>query len=158
MVIRAATEADREVIGFLAGELVRFHHGLDSERFLSGDGVDQGYGRWLLKEARSERARVFVSENNDGSIDGYVYGTLEAHDWYELLGAHGKLHDVFVREGARNRGVARALVLKMIEELESMGAPRIVLSTAVKNEAAQRLFASLGFAPSMIEMTRRSSR
>jgi RimJ/RimL family protein N-acetyltransferase len=30
----------------------------------------------------------------------------------------------------------------------------VVLSTAVRNEAAQRLFARAGFRPTMIEMTR----
>jgi RimJ/RimL family protein N-acetyltransferase len=42
--------------------------------------------------------------------------------------------------------------------LEGLGAPRIVLSTAVRNEPAQRLFARAGFQPTMIEMTRPARR
>jgi RimJ/RimL family protein N-acetyltransferase len=42
----------------------------------------------------------------------------------------------------------------MIRELEALGAPRIVLSTMVRNESAQRLFAAVGFRPTMLEMTR----
>jgi ribosomal protein S18 acetylase RimI-like enzyme len=38
--------------------------------------------------------------------------------------------------------------------LKSRGAPRVVLETAERNEAAQRLFASAGFRRTMIEMTR----
>ena len=38
--------------------------------------------------------------------------------------------------------------------LEARGAPRCVLSTAEKNESAQRLFARAGFRRTMIEMTR----
>jgi len=41
-----------------------------------------------------------------------------------------------------------------IAELEQRGAPRVVLSTAERNESAQRLFARAGFRRTMIEMTR----
>ena len=42
-------------------------------------------------------------------------------------------------------------------ELERRGAPRILLATAVENEPAQRLFASLGFRTTMVEMTREAT-
>jgi len=38
--------------------------------------------------------------------------------------------------------------------LRSIGAPRVVLWTAEKNDPAQRLFTRLGFRRTMIEMTR----
>ena len=41
-----------------------------------------------------------------------------------------------------------------LTELGRRGAPRVVLSTAERNEAAQRLFARAGFRRTMVEMTR----
>jgi ribosomal protein S18 acetylase RimI-like enzyme len=41
-----------------------------------------------------------------------------------------------------------------IEWLRSRGAPRVVLGTAERNSAAQRLFEKLGFRRTIIEMTR----
>jgi len=41
-----------------------------------------------------------------------------------------------------------------LEALVAAGAPRVVLSTAQQNEAAQRLFTDAGFRRTMIEMTR----
>ena len=38
--------------------------------------------------------------------------------------------------------------------LAARGAPRVILSTAARNLAAQRLFERAGFRPTMIEMTR----
>jgi ribosomal protein S18 acetylase RimI-like enzyme len=35
-----------------------------------------------------------------------------------------------------------------------MGAPRVLLHTAVQNEQAQALFSKLGFRSTMLEMTR----
>jgi len=54
----------------------------------------------------------------------------------------------------RRGGVGRALLDATIASLEARGAPMVVLSTAERNEAAQRLFASAGFRRTMIEMTR----
>lgn len=45
----------------------------------------------------------------------------------------------------------------VLSALAAQGAPRTVLSTAARNEAAQRLFASFGFRPTMIEMTRETA-
>jgi len=50
----------------------------------------------------------------------------------------------------------RALLDATLEALKAKGAPRVVLSTAERNESAQRLFARAGFRRTMIEMTRES--
>jgi ribosomal protein S18 acetylase RimI-like enzyme len=71
-----------------------------------------------------------------------------------LRGPAGLLHDVIVDPEHRRRGVGRLLLNATLAYLRSRGAPRVVLSTAVQNERAQRLFASLGFRRTMIEMTR----
>ncbi len=41
-----------------------------------------------------------------------------------------------------------------VENARALGAPRIVLMAAAKNQNAQRLFARLGWRPTMVEMTR----
>jgi len=41
-----------------------------------------------------------------------------------------------------------------VAELGEMGAPQFVLSAAYPNQGAQRMFASAGFRPTMVEMTR----
>jgi ribosomal protein S18 acetylase RimI-like enzyme len=92
----------------------------------------------------------------EGSIAGYCYGRLEERDWNALLDAHAGLHDIWVDNAARRSGLGRGLAEAMIAALVQRGAPRIVLKTSTKNEAAQRLFASLGWRPTMIEMTRES--
>lgn len=44
------------------------------------------------------------------------------------------------------------LVDAVIAELQRRGADLLVLSTAHRNEAAQRLFLTAGFRPTMVEM------
>jgi ribosomal protein S18 acetylase RimI-like enzyme len=56
--------------------------------------------------------------------------------------------------GERGRLVRGRLLKAALKFLRSRGAPPLVLSTAERNEAAQRLFARVGFCWTMIEMTR----
>jgi ribosomal protein S18 acetylase RimI-like enzyme len=153
IVIRAATVADLPRVAELAGDLVRMHHAVDAARFLLPERVEEGYAWWLERELGRAEASVIVA-TTDERIVGYAYGTREGRDWNALLDEHGAIHDVFVAPHARRDGTGRKLVHAMVEELTRRGAPRIVLSTMVGNEPAQRLFAASGFRPTMLEMTR----
>lgn len=153
VLIRRAADSDVPQVARLAADLVRMHHAQDSDRFLLVDRVEEGYGRWLRHELGREHAVVLVAIRGTHVV-GYGYGTLEGRDWNMLLDAHGALHDVFVAPDARRTGIGAELVQAMISALQALGAPRIVLSTMVQNESAQRLFRRCGFRPTMVEMTR----
>jgi ribosomal protein S18 acetylase RimI-like enzyme len=96
---------------------------------------------------------VIVAEDK-GDVVGYAYAAVEGYDYMALRGPAGVLHDIIVDPGHRGRGVGRLLLDAALEFLKLRGVPRVVLSTAERNEAAQRLFASMGFRRTMIEMTR----
>ena len=155
--IRAATREDGEALGRIGGALARQHHAFDPERFLLPEDVESGYRWWLLREARNRKAVVLVAERAGAPV-GYAYGRLEARDWNALLDAHGGFHDVWVEPGARGAGAGALLAEELVRRLVALGAPRIVLKTAARNEPAQRLFARLGWRPTMLEMTREAPR
>jgi ribosomal protein S18 acetylase RimI-like enzyme len=152
-IIRLATLDDVPHAARLAGALVRMHHAVDPSRFLLVDEVEKGYGWWFGRELQRAQARLLVADAG-GAIVGYAYGALEERDWNLLLDVHGAIHDVFVVESERRSGTGKRLTEALIAELEQLGAPRIVLGTMVSNVAAQALFQSLGFRPTMLEMTR----
>lgn len=152
-IIRRAVEGDLASAAALAARLVAQHHAADPRRFFMPERVEEGYAWWFRRELARSNAVILVSER-DGEIVGYAYGTLEERNWNLLLDAHGAVHDLYVSENARRKGIGKRLFEAMCRELESLGAERIVLSTMVGNEAAQRLFAACGFRPTMLEMTR----
>jgi ribosomal protein S18 acetylase RimI-like enzyme len=152
LTIRKATRRDLPKIAKLAGELVRQHYGFDSKRFLFIANPESGYEWWFGKELSNKKALIYCAKL-DGRVVGYAYARVEPRDWNSLLDAHGALHDVLVAESARRRGIAKKLLERVLEELRERGAPRVVLHTSVKNPAAQKLFASLGFRKTMLEMT-----
>src|SRR5688500_3757276 len=137
--VRRARIPDLRRVSEFAGELVRLHHAADAQRFFLPERVEEGYASWLRRELRNKNAVVLVAERAEEHM-GYAYGTLEARDWNALLDEHGSIHDVFVTSAGRRGGVGQKLVEAMVRELEALGAASIVLSTMVKNEAAQALF------------------
>ena len=151
--IRRAVAADLERAAELAGALVRMHHGADSGRFFLPERVEQGYAWWFRRELERKEAVILVATRGE-LVVGYAYGTIEERNWNALLDEHGAIHDIFVDETARRSGLGQKLVRALIAELEGLGAQRIVLSTMVDNQAAQRVFLACGFRPTMIEMTR----
>jgi ribosomal protein S18 acetylase RimI-like enzyme len=152
-VVRPVTPADLPRVARLAAQLVQYHQALDPKRYFHIDQVEQGYARFLGSQLTEPEAVVLCAARH-ADILGYAYGTLEPRDWNALLDRHGALHDVLVDPQARRQGVAERLVRETCRRLEALGAPRVVLHTAVQNEGGQALFAKLGFRPTMIEMTR----
>ena len=95
-----------------------------------------------------------LAAERKGDVLGYSYSELEGPDYMSLRGPAGVVHDIVVDPAERRNGVGRKLLEATLEALAARGAPQVVLWTAALNEAAQRLFASAGFRPTMVEMTR----
>ena len=152
--IRSATSADLPSLGRLGALLVGVHHDFDAKRFIAPTrGTPSGYAGFLGSQLAKEDAAVLVAEE-DGQVIGYAYATVEDYDYMSLRGPAGVLQDIIVDPACRGRGVGRLLLDAALAFLRTRGAPRVVLSTADRNEAAQRLFAGMGFRRTMIEMTR----
>jgi len=145
---------DLPALGRLGALLLRTHYQFDPLRFMApGSHPEEGYAWFLGTQLREEDVVVFVAER-ESSIVGYVYAALEPQSWKELREACGFIHDIVVDESGRRSGVATLLMEAAIGWLRERGAPRVVLGTAQRNDAAQRLFERLGFRRTMIEMTR----
>ena len=157
IVIRNATSADVPVIGRLGALLVRTHHDFDAKRFIPAtERTADGYGSYLGSQLRNSDVIVLVAEEQ-GEVVGYTYAGIEGYDYMALRGPAGVLYDIVVDPSHRGHGVGRRLLDATLAALAAKGAPRVVLSTAERNEPAQRLFARAGFRRTMIEMTREST-
>ena len=102
-----------------------------------------------------ERNRAFFARFLHPSEDGTLLGAWEGGElvgyaclyWHfsSLAAAEAVLmNDLFVAEGARGRGVGRALIEASLEIARERGARHLEWSTAPDNERAQRLYDSTG--------------
>ena len=152
--IRRATAADLPRLGTLGAVLVTAHHEFDPQRFIAaGRRTPAGYESFLATRLDDPEAAIFVAADR-AAVFGYAYSELEGADYMSLRGPAGVLHDLIVDPAHRGRGFGRLLLEATLAHLASRGAPRVVLSTAERNVAAQRLFERFGFRRTMIEMTR----
>jgi ribosomal protein S18 acetylase RimI-like enzyme len=152
--IRPGAPADLKAIGRLGALLVRVHHDFDPDRFIAATPrTEHGYGSFLGTQLAEPNIVILVAER-DGEVIGYTYAGVEGTDYMSLRGPAGVLYDIVVDAAHRGQGVGRLLLDATLAALQAKGAPRVVLSTAERNESAQRLFARAGFRRTMIEMTR----
>jgi ribosomal protein S18 acetylase RimI-like enzyme len=156
--IRPAQPRDLPALGRLGAQLVRLHHAFDRDRFMAPAGdIEAGY-QWFLGTQLEEPDVVIYVAEQAGAVVGYAYAGLEPQSWKELRDPAGFIHDVVVDDSARGQGIGTRLVEAAAAWLEEHDAPRVMLWTAEKNPAAQRLFERAGFRRTMIEMTRESRR
>ena len=155
--VRPATPRDLDALAWMGAELARIHHGFDPLRFMYGEGFERGYRSWFAQELANADVCFRVVDDEAGAAVGYVYGRLEGKDWADLLDDHAALIDIYVKPDARLHGAGEALLRAFCAWADDKGAPRVVLSTATPNVAAQKLFARVGFRSTMIEMTRERS-
>ena len=152
--IRGATPGDLPALGRLGALMVTTHHAFDPKRFIAAaPHTEEGYASFLGQQLDEPNVTVLVAVKGNEVI-GYTYAGLEGRDYMSLRGPAGVVYDIVVEPEHRRSGVGRALLDATLAYLQARGAPRVVLSTAERNEPAQRLFASAGFRRTMIEMTR----
>jgi ribosomal protein S18 acetylase RimI-like enzyme len=153
-IVRRATTADLPSLGRLGALLVEEHSDFDPRRFLAArPGTPAGYASFIGTQLEDPDKAVLVADDN-GEVVGYAYAAVEGYDYMALRGPAGVLQDVIVDPEHRGRGLGRLLLEASLAFFRSRSVPRVVLLTAERNEVAQRLFASMGFRRTMIEMTR----
>lgn len=154
VLVRPAVRTDLSRLGRLGALLVEEHRDFDSLRFLAGSPrTPTDYAAFLDAQIDTPSALVLVA-HIDGDVIGYAYAAVEGTDYMALRGPAGVLHDLIVDPEYRGCGVGELLLGAALDALAAKGAPRVVLFTAARNVAGQRLFARSGFRPTMIEMTR----
>jgi ribosomal protein S18 acetylase RimI-like enzyme len=152
--IRPAVAADLETLGRLGALLVRVFHEFDPERFIPATPhTENGYASFLGSQLDAPNVVILAAEQ-EGKVVGYTYAGVEGRDYMSLRGPAGVIYDIVVDPAHRALGIGQRLLEETVSALFSRGAPRVVLSTADRNENAQRLFARAGFRRTMIEMTR----
>ena len=84
------------------------------------------------------RSLLLVAETDDGSLAGYLLVLLHRRS--------PKLYSLGVAPCHRGRGVAAALMERMLEILDAAGTARTVLEVRCGNDAALNLYRRFGYA------------
>ncbi len=96
---------------------------------------------FFLQELQVACARSILAEI-DGRIVGYVL--------FWLLPGAVDIHNIAVHVNFRRRGIARALLSKVVTEAKRQTNLRVILEVRRSNLPAQKLYESMGFATTSI--------
>ncbi len=116
----------------------------DAYRQFYAQASDIQRAREFLQDRFAHRESIiFVALENSGSVVGFVqlyplFSSVRGVRTYVL-------NDLFVAEHARRQRVGRQLVATAADFARASGAASLSLQTAIDNEPAQSLYASLGW-------------
>lgn len=141
---RGAVSAEVEISPIAAEEIEQLLPLIGAyQRFYEVGEIDEERNRSFFRRflAPSEDG-LLLGARGEGGLLGYAclywhFSSLEAAETVLL-------NDLYVAEGARGRGVGRALIEASAEVARERGAPYLEWSTAPDNHSAQRLYDMLG--------------
>jgi ribosomal protein S18 acetylase RimI-like enzyme len=98
--------------------------------------------KFLEERISNKESIVFVAIDNDEFV-----GFTQLYPSFSSVGMKRIwiLNDLFVAEAHRQKGVAQALINRVIEYSKKTGRSKVVLSTAYTNINAQQLYEKTGF-------------
>ncbi len=133
MTIKQATVSDLDLISVLFAQYREFY----------GQPYDTvASGKFLEERLSKEESIVFVAiDNNEFAGFTQLYPSFTSVGMKRIW----ILNDLFVAAEHRQKGIAQALISKVIEYSRETGRSKVVLSTAYSNINAQKLYEKIGF-------------
>lgn len=149
--IRRAFVEDVPALGKLGSELALQHHGYDKRRFTLFEPLEEIHSNFFANEIANKESVVLILEINE-EICGYAFIRFEPSSFVELYQAGAWLHDIYLTEPARGKGVSKRFFDAILEEARHLGSDHLMLSVSPHNTTAQKFFARYNFRPTLVEM------
>ncbi len=153
MTIRPATPDDVPAVLPMVEKVSALHEEWDAAKYPFRANIPRMYDEWLRRLAVDRRGVFLVAEAaSPAKVVGFIYGSVEREIPIYRVKEYGFLHDLWVEPEYRNEGLARQMVMLAVEKFKEMGVKQVRCDTAMKNEAARKLFERCGFRASVVEM------
>jgi GNAT superfamily N-acetyltransferase len=133
VIVREYAEGDYGACRSLWTELTDYHRGIYGDPSIGGDDPGAGFDDYL---AESQRTGSWVAESR-GRVIGLT-GLLDR-------GTSGEVEPVVIAETARNQGIGRMLISRVVEEARARGYQYLAIRPVARNVAAVRRFHAAGF-------------
>jgi GNAT superfamily N-acetyltransferase len=133
VVVRDYAERDYRACRALWAELTEYHRRIYGDPSIGGDDPEAGFDGYL---AMSERIGSWVAESHARVVG--LTGLLDR-------GTSGEVEPVVVAEGARDRGIGRQLISRVVQEALARGYEYLAIRPVARNVAAVRRFHAAGF-------------
>ncbi len=155
ILIRKATEEDKQSIIVLWKELFLFHEPFD-EFFETREDAESKWSSFLttiIDRQKEDSACVFIAEvQSTKSIVGYILGVIEKNVPVFKMEEVGNIYDICVTDKYRRLNVGMKLVNEIKKWYTSNGINRIHVQVASKNPLSTSFWRKMGFITFMEKM------
>ena len=131
--IRPAIANDAPAAVGLMAQLAEYGHGQ----------VDSGVEDRFRAMLELPQHAIFVAEDDSGQVVGLLTISHRWTLWH--AGPCALIEELVVDEGARGRGIGRALIQAALAWAETQGCSEVEVSTELDNTTAQAFYRRLGF-------------
>lgn len=121
------------------------HHQLIDPHWRMAAGAEQEWQAFLGRLLRDPDAAVLVWDEPDGDLLGFCAAQIGRAPPVMAERARCEVTDLFVREDARRRGIAAALVNAALAWCVERGVDRVVARVATQNTEGQAFWRAAGF-------------
>lgn len=133
VIVRDYAEGDYRACRSLWAELTEYHRSIYGDPSIGGDDPGAGFDDYL---ATSQWTRSWVAVSHSR-----VVGLTGLLDW----GTSAEVEPVVVAEAARDQGIGRMLISRVVEEARARGYEYLAIRPVARNVAAIRRFHAAGF-------------
>jgi len=153
MLIRSAQVNDIKNLFPSIQRVCDFHQSLDLDRYNFLPNQGKLYEKWLQKLLQDSRHLCLVAEAEvPTQLVAYTIATVESEIPIYHLKEYGYIHDLWVEEPYRHRGIAKQMVMQTVSHFQQLGIKQIRLNNLVSNDVAFKLYTACGFRASTVEM------
>ncbi|PKQ06116.1 MAG: hypothetical protein CVT72_07540 [Alphaproteobacteria bacterium HGW-Alphaproteobacteria-11] len=145
VVVRVARDADRPALIRLMGALNEFEAAIEDNR--AGASAAESHLDWVSGEIAAQGGVTLVAED-EGSVVGFLSFAFEEDPGTFVRPEHRRhalIWDISVDEGARGKGVGRALLEAAEAHTRAAGIGEIRLYVLESNARAQRIYDAAGY-------------
>ena len=133
-------------------ELQDYERRLD-QRMPSGAQIVDAYVPEMLKRCAKYHGKILVADQ-DEEIAGYatVWTKFQSEEIEDGDMECGVVADLVVREGFRNRGIGRELLIAAEKQVIAAGVRRLRIGVLAQNRVARQLYKSFGFSDYLLQL------
>ncbi len=153
ILIRKAKVKDAETLADFAMDMMKLHRGYDPV-FEMEKGAHSKFLEWFRKLPRNSRVLLLIAET-EGQIAGYLKANLKTRPSIYKIRKMGFIHDLYISEKFRNRGIGKKLIHEAFAWFKQKGIKYADLMVAANNETARTVYKKMNFKGYMVEKHRK---
>jgi len=150
--VRPATVVDVEAVTAMWLKMAEMHAAYDPQRWHWCEAPAEKWAKFFVDSLARDSAVILVAADRADRPVGFLVGAIAAASPVMAVRTRAEVSDLYIEPGLRRSGLGTALLNEAFDRFGRRGAEQVVLSVAVANTEAIRLYEKLGLTTCIQQM------